>query len=42
MIGTYEVTGRVATLGAGAIRKKGDRVLEGFFENAERELAVAR
>jgi carbon monoxide dehydrogenase subunit G len=36
--GRYEVTGRVATLGAGAIRKKGDRILEEFFANASREL----
>lgn len=41
--GRYEITGRVATLGSGAIRKKGDKVLEDFFENAGRELgAVAR
>src|SRR5512138_2481524 len=25
--GRYEITGRIATLGAGAIRKKGDKVL---------------
>lgn len=36
--GRYEVTGRVATLGAGAIRKKGDRILEEFFDNASKEL----
>lgn len=36
--GRYEVTGRVATLGAGAIRKKGDRILAEFFESASREL----
>lgn len=36
--GRYEVTGRVATLGAGAIRKKGDRILEEFFDNASNEL----
>jgi carbon monoxide dehydrogenase subunit G len=36
--GRYEITGRVATLGAGAIRKKGDRLLEEFFANAAREL----
>ena len=36
--GRYEITGRVATLGAGAIRKKGDKVLEDFFGNLEREL----
>ena len=38
VIGRYEVTGKVATLGAGAIRKKGDRILEEFFESASREL----
>ena len=39
--GRYEITGRVATLGAGAIRKKGDKVLEEFFSNLERELSAA-
>ena len=36
--GRYEVSGRVATLGAGAIRKKGDRILQEFFDNVAREL----
>jgi len=36
--GKYEVTGRVATLGAGAIRKKGDRILQEFCDNASKEL----
>jgi carbon monoxide dehydrogenase subunit G len=36
--GHYEVTGRVATLGAAAIRKKGDRILQEFVDNAGREL----
>lgn len=36
--GRYEVTGKVATLGAGAIRKKGDRILEEFFASAGKEL----
>jgi len=36
--GKYEVTGKVATLGAGAIRKKGDRILDEFFESARKEL----
>jgi uncharacterized protein len=36
--GRYEVTGRVATLGAGAIRKKGDHILQEFVDNARREL----
>ena len=36
--GKYEVTGKVATLGAGAIRKKGDRILDEFFDNAAKDL----
>ena len=36
--GRYEITGRIATLGAGAIRKKGDKVLEDFFASLTREL----
>ena len=36
--GRYDVTGKVATLGAGAIRKKGDRILEEFFTSASKEL----
>lgn len=32
--GTYQVTGRVAAMGAGVIKKKADRVLEDFFGNA--------
>jgi carbon monoxide dehydrogenase subunit G len=36
--GRYEITGRIATLGAGAIRKKGDKVLGDFFSNLTREL----
>jgi uncharacterized protein len=36
--GAYEVTGRVAALGAGSIRKKADTVLEDFFSHAEAEL----
>ncbi len=35
--GRYEVTGRVATLGAGAIRRKGDRILQEFFDSASKE-----
>jgi uncharacterized protein len=38
--GRYEITGRIATLGAGAIRKKGDKVLADFFSNATRELGA--
>ena len=36
--GRYEITGRVATLGAGAIRKKGERILQEFFDSASKEL----
>jgi carbon monoxide dehydrogenase subunit G len=36
--GRYEITGRVATLGSGAIRKKGEKVLQEFFANLGREL----
>ena len=39
--GTYQVVGRVATMGAGVIRKKADKILEEFFTNAARELAAA-
>jgi uncharacterized protein len=39
--GRYEVTGKVATLGAGAIRKKGDRILQEFFDSASKELGGA-
>jgi len=37
--GSYEVTGRPATLGAGSIRKKAGKVLAEFFGSAERALA---
>lgn len=37
--GTYEVTGRPATLGAGSIRKKADTILAEFFETASARLA---
>jgi carbon monoxide dehydrogenase subunit G len=36
--GAYEVSGRVATLGAGAIKKKAGRILDEFFGSLEREL----
>lgn len=39
--GTYQVVGRVATMGSGVIRKKADRILEDFFSNADAELAAA-
>lgn len=31
--GSYEVAGRVATLGAGTIRKKADRLMDEFFDH---------
>jgi len=36
--GEYEVTGRVATMGASTIRQKADKVLTEFIESAKREL----
>lgn len=39
--GRYEIVGKIATLGAGAIRKKGDKVLEDFFASVTRELGAA-
>jgi carbon monoxide dehydrogenase subunit G len=39
--GSYQVVGRVATMGAGVIRKKADKILEEFFSNAAAELAAA-
>lgn len=38
--GSFEVVGRVATLGAGSIRKKADRILEEFCQNATAHLAT--
>jgi uncharacterized protein len=37
--GMYEVTGRVASLGASMIRSKGDKILEEFFAAIARELS---
>jgi carbon monoxide dehydrogenase subunit G len=37
--GSYEVTGRPASLGASSIRKKASKVLAEFFGSAERALA---
>ena len=37
--GRYEVTGRVATMGASTIRKKADTILGEFMEAAKRDLA---
>jgi uncharacterized protein len=42
VVGRYEITGKIATLGAGAIRKKGEKVLEDFFVNVTRELSGSR
>jgi uncharacterized protein len=39
--GTYDVTGRAATLGASSIRRKGDKIIEEFFANLTRELAAS-
>jgi carbon monoxide dehydrogenase subunit G len=38
--GRYEITGRIATLGSGPIRKKGDKVLEEFFTNLGKALGT--
>ena len=37
--GSYEVTGRVATLGASSIRSKGDKLFDEFFTRLVEELA---
>jgi carbon monoxide dehydrogenase subunit G len=37
-IGTYEVTGRVASMGAGTIRKKADKILDEFFDHVASSL----
>jgi carbon monoxide dehydrogenase subunit G len=39
--GTYQVTGKVAAMGAAVIHKKADRILDDFFGNAERTLNAA-
>jgi uncharacterized protein len=39
--GSYEVTGRPASLGASSIRKKASKILAEFFASAERALAAA-
>jgi carbon monoxide dehydrogenase subunit G len=38
--GRYEITGRIATLGAPAIRAKGEKVLDEFFTRAARALGA--
>jgi carbon monoxide dehydrogenase subunit G len=39
--GGYDITGRIATLGAGAIRKKGEHVLDAFVADLTHELGSA-
>lgn len=39
--GGYDITGKIATLGAGAIRKKGEKVLDDFVAALTRELGSA-
>jgi uncharacterized protein len=36
--GSYEVTGRVATMGSSTIRRKADKIVAEFFDNLEEEL----
>ena len=36
--GSYEVTGKVASMGASTIRKKADKILDEFFDNVQRSL----
>jgi carbon monoxide dehydrogenase subunit G len=38
--GSYDVTGRAATMGASSIKRKGDKVVDEFFTNLSRELAA--
>ncbi len=38
--GGYDITGRIATLGAGAIRTKGEHVLDEFVASLSRELGA--
>jgi carbon monoxide dehydrogenase subunit G len=37
--GTYEVTGRVATMGASTIRQKASKILDEFISAAQQDLA---
>jgi carbon monoxide dehydrogenase subunit G len=39
--GSYEVSGRVATMGAGMIKQKAAKILDDFFGRAQRELGSA-
>jgi carbon monoxide dehydrogenase subunit G len=36
--GSYQVTGRVASMGGGVIKKKGEGVLTDFFDGVQRDL----
>lgn len=38
--GTYEVVGRVASMGGSTIRKKADKILEEFFASVQHELGT--
>lgn len=38
IVGTYEVVGRVATLGAGMIRQKADKIIDEFTQHATEAL----
>lgn len=38
--GSYQVTGKVASMGGGVIRKKADRLMGDFFTKAEEELGA--
>ena len=40
--GTYEITGRVATLGAGIIRSKASKLIDTFCTNATTGLSANR
>ena len=40
LIGSYEITGRVATLGAGVIRSKANKLIDTFCTNAARGLTA--
>lgn len=41
LIGSYEITGRVATLGAGLIRSKANKLIDTFCTNATTDLSDA-
>ena len=41
LTGSYEITGRVATLGAGVIRSKANKLIDAFCTNATQGLSAA-